>query len=97
MQFVFVFFLVVGYPLFPESPYYLLKKNKDLEARKMLERIHGRDDQSLIDAEVGRIKESIQTTQALEEQSGINGPPLFQCFKGVNLVRTTDTPVFAFC
>ena len=86
LQFAFVAALLVGYPFFPESPYYLLKKNKEDAARKALNRIHGSGDKDLIDAEVARIQELIDVSKTLEAVAGMDGPPIVQCFKGTNLV-----------
>ncbi|CAK7211314.1 hypothetical protein SBRCBS47491_001082 [Sporothrix bragantina] len=88
VQFVFVAVLLVGYPFFPESPYHLLKNNKEEQARRMLQKIHGNHDQGLIDAEVVRMKEGIAVARNLEEQANMNGPLIVQCFRGTNLKRS---------
>lgn len=86
LQFVFVAALILGYPFFPESPYYLVKRGQESKAKSSLERIHGRDDPGLIEAELARLQELIRTTRTLEDLAGMDGYPIVQCFKGTNLV-----------
>lgn len=86
LQFAFVFFLLIGYPFFPESPYYLLKKNNEEKATSSLRRIHGNADPGFIEAEVSRLQEVIRVGQNLEAAAGMDGRPFIQCFKGANLV-----------
>lgn len=86
-QFVFVLVLMIGYPFFPESPYYLLKNKNEERARKMLQRIHGNGMPELINAEIIRMNESIAISQVLEKEAKMDGPLILQCFKGTNLVR----------
>lgn len=86
-QFLVVALLLIAYPSFPESPYYLLTKDQPIKARKALEQIHGRGDQALIDAEMARISGSMRSSAALATAAGASGHPMVQCFKGTNLVR----------
>ncbi|KAF3762109.1 general substrate transporter, partial [Cryphonectria parasitica EP155] len=86
LQFAFVAALLLGYPFFPESPYLLLKKCQEERARKSLTRIHGSKDQALIDAELSRMKESIEVSAGLEAVAGMDGPPIIQVWKKSNLV-----------
>ena len=78
------------YPWFPESPSYLLRKGREEEARKSLNRIHGSGDQSLIKAEMIRIQSNITFDDELRAAAGAqsNKPKLVQCFIKPNLKRT---------
>lgn len=88
LQFAFVLVLVVGYPLFPESPYWCLKTGKDEKARKNLARAHGAFNVSLIEAEMTRIREEVRVSEEMKALAAQTGPPLLQCFKGTNIQRT---------
>lgn len=78
--------LLAFYIWFPESPYFLLKKNQSQKARRSLERIHGSNDQLLIDAEMERIQENVQFSENSLAQARLGGPLLFQAFQGTNRV-----------
>ncbi|EXJ80113.1 hypothetical protein A1O1_08255 [Capronia coronata CBS 617.96] len=89
LQLAFVVPLLVIYPWFPESPYYLFKRGKPEKARKALNRIHGSSDQALIDAEMHRIRSNFEYSESLRMAAAQDGTPLLvQCFKGPNLRRT---------
>lgn len=88
LQFVFVMILVGGYPVYPESPYYLLKKGHTEQARVALSHIHGSKDQTLIDAEEKRIASNVAFSEDVRATASRNGPLLVQCFQGTNLKRT---------
>jgi MFS family permease len=87
LQFVFCGILLVGYPFFPDSPFYFLNKNRPEKARRSLNRIHGSSDQRLIEAELVRLQDMVKTTRQMQELAGESGPPMLQAFKGKNLVR----------
>lgn len=81
--------LLLFYPWFPESPSYLLRKGREDQARKSLNRIHGSSDQALIDAEMIRIQSNITFDEELRAAgSESNKPKLLQCFVKPNLKRT---------
>lgn len=88
LQFAFVLVLVIGYPFFPESPYWCLKTGKDEKARKNLARTHGASNVSLIEAEITRIREEVRVSEEMKALAAQTGPPLLQCFKGTNIQRT---------
>jgi hypothetical protein len=88
LQFVFVAGLAVGFPFFPESPYWCLKVGKVERAYKSLARIHGAANTTLINAEVARIREEVRVSEEMKRLVAQTGPPLLQCFKGTNLKRT---------
>ena len=74
------------YPFFPESPYYLLQKGDIKRARESLVRMHGSDDQVLIDAEVTRIQSNVIASEEVKRAAQNNGPLVLQCFQGSNQV-----------
>jgi hypothetical protein len=78
--------LIVIYPWYPESPYFLIKKGRMEQARKSLNKIHGSDDQDLIEAELARITDVVQFSDAIQEAAATKGSLLAQCFQGPNLV-----------
>lgn len=51
----------------PESPYYLLIKNRHDEARQTLIKLKGTDDKDLIDSEMLRVKETVRETRENEK------------------------------
>lgn len=77
---------MVVYPFYPESPYYLIKKGRPEKAKNALERIHGRGDPVLIEAELARITSVVQFSQEIQEAAATKGSLLAQCFQGPNLV-----------
>jgi hypothetical protein len=87
MQYTFPGILLLVYPFFPESAYYLIKKGKKEAARKALFRVHGSSDQDMIDIEMKRIESNVRTSEELKKQAALNGPAFYQCFRGTNLVR----------
>ncbi|OCL04121.1 general substrate transporter [Glonium stellatum] len=88
LQFLYVAILLAVYPFFPESPYFLLQKGDAKRARESLVRIHGSDDQVLIDAEVARIQSNVIASEEVKRAAENKGPLLQQCFTGTNLKRT---------
>ena len=86
LQYAFPAVLLLGYPFFPESAYYLIKKGKIEAARMSLCRVHGSSDQEFIDIEMKRIENNVRTSEALNREAALNGPAFYQCFKGTNLV-----------
>ena len=88
IQFAFVAALLIFFPWFPESPYWHLQNGRPEKARGSLERIHGRSDGQLIDAEMERIVEDIRSSEELAAKAGASGPVYLQLFKGKNLVSS---------
>jgi hypothetical protein len=86
MNYFFPAVLLLGYPFFPESAYYLIKTGKIDAARKALLRVHGTKNQDLIAIEMKRIARDVETSDELARQAALNGPGLYQCFRGTNLV-----------
>ena len=92
LQFMFIIVLALGYPFFPESPYYLIMKDRDDDTvRKSLCRIHGSTDPGLIEAELIRIKANFAASQELNRLAGTDGHPLFQIFKPRHLVSLSES------
>ncbi|KAJ9611497.1 hypothetical protein H2200_004681 [Cladophialophora chaetospira] len=88
LQFVFIIILMVGYPFFPESPYWCLKVGKIEQARKCLNRMHGSSNQTLIEAELVRIREEVRVSEEMKAFAAQGGLPVLQCFQGTNIKRT---------
>jgi hypothetical protein len=83
--------LVIFYPFFPESPYYLLKHNKNDSARNSLERIWGKNDQELINAEMERIQANVEFSEGMIADAKLKGPLIVQAFQGTNRVCLHET------
>ena len=81
-------FLFVGTQL-PGEPYWLLKKGNTERARKCLTQIHGRRDESLIEAEMVRLQGVVKFSEDIKHAARTKGPLLLQCFQGTNLVSNT--------
>ncbi|CAK7229752.1 hypothetical protein SCUCBS95973_007334 [Sporothrix curviconia] len=89
LQFIYVLFLIIGYPFFPESPYFILSKKHDqAAAEKQLGRIYGHEDQALLAAEVVRIQKLVDDDEAAKRLVLAQGPPILQAFRGTNRKRT---------
>jgi Sugar (and other) transporter len=86
MQYFFPGILLLIFPFFPESAYYLIKRGKPAEARKALSRVHGGADQNLIDSEMARLEKNVRTSEELKKEANMHGPAFYQCFMGTNLV-----------
>ncbi|GAM42634.1 MFS transporter [Talaromyces pinophilus] len=80
--------LIVFYPFFPESPYYLLKNNKNESARNSLEKIWGKNDQELINAEMERIQANVEFSEGMIAEAKLKGPLIVQAFQGINRKRS---------
>ncbi|KAH8678391.1 general substrate transporter [Xylariales sp. PMI_506] len=73
--------LVLGAFLIPESPYFLIRKNRIEDANSSLSKLH-RGDQAQIEA-------TLQTIQdAIERQSEAGSSSFLECFKDTNWRRT---------
>ncbi|KAF5008259.1 hypothetical protein FDECE_5457 [Fusarium decemcellulare] len=94
--------LLLLYPWFPESPYWLIRENKKEKARRSLERMYGKRKQELIDHELNRLEEDVRMNT--EVQANLEGPHYtifgievgqeLECFRGTNLKRSI-TAMFA--
>jgi hypothetical protein len=92
IQYFFPIFLLLVYPFFPESPYWLIKKGKHEEARKSLNKIHNSKKQELVDFEMERLEKNVRLSEELARMTAAKGPAFFQLFQGTNLVP----PIFFF-
>lgn len=79
--------MLLGYPFFPESPYFYMTRAKPELARKSLLRIHGSKDQGLIESEMRRIETAARLSKEMAAAVAQHGPGWIQCLKGTNLVR----------
>ena len=84
MLYFFPAILIIAWPFFPESPYYLIKKGKIDAARKSLQRIHGSGDPEYIDIELKRITTNVQESDEFLKTVAASGPAFYQLFRGVN-------------
>ncbi|EON67630.1 hypothetical protein W97_06773 [Coniosporium apollinis CBS 100218] len=80
IQLFFSAFLLAGLPFVPETPWYLVRKNKDEEALRSLQRLWGKD------FDVSAKLAALQTT--IEEELQQKKASLVDCFRGTNLLRT---------
>jgi len=88
LQYLFPAILILIYPFFPESAYFLIKKGKYEEARKALNRTHGSSDQDLINVEMKRIEQNVHFSEELAKAAAIDGPLAWQCWRKTNRRRT---------
>ncbi|KAI5780041.1 general substrate transporter [Geopyxis carbonaria] len=82
-------FLLVILPFAPESPWYLLRKDKYEEARRSLERLHGKDNN--IDSKLIHIRETIAREDELSSSA-----TWMDCFRGTD-ARRTMVSIGVFC
>lgn len=88
LQFAFCAVLAIGWPFYPESPYWCLKTGKTDKARKSLIRMHGSSNMALVHAELERISEEVRVSEEMKALASQGGPPILQCLQGTNLRRT---------
>ncbi|KAL0932818.1 maltose permease [Colletotrichum truncatum] len=74
--------LAIGLPFLPESPTWLVIKNKHDKARRALQRLSGSHED--IDARLAQIVENVEA----ERQIAAEGATFIECFKGTNWRRT---------
>lgn len=86
LQYIFPIFLLIVYPFFPESPYWLIKKGRLEDARKSLNKIHGSDQQEYINIQMAQLEKNVQFSEELARMTAAKGPAFFQLFQGTNLV-----------
>lgn len=75
--------IIIAFSLAPESPVYLITNNKIDQARKVMLRIYGKDN----DVEA-RLANLIKTIREEDAQNKLERGTFFECFKGTNLKRT---------
>lgn len=74
-------FLGIGLPFAPESPWYLVRKNRLEDAKKALRTLYGPNTDI-----VPKLAAIVRTSEDELELSSSAG--WFDCFKGINLKRT---------
>ncbi|KAL4863630.1 hypothetical protein BDV12DRAFT_206335 [Aspergillus spectabilis] len=101
-MYIFPLILLIGWPLFPESPYWLVRQDKLAAARKSLKRMYGFNNESFYDTELQRMRS--ENLQAISLQGNLNNgqhrilgldfSAEAQCFRRTNRKRTL-TAIFA--
>lgn len=74
--------LALGLLFLPESPYWMVMKNKHDEARRALERLSSSSDN--IEARLVEIQQTVEAERRLSEQKA----SFLECFRGINGRRT---------
>jgi hypothetical protein len=90
--------LVVVWPFFPESPYWLVHERRFDDAKKSLQRTYGFDDEAFYDIEIRRLKEDVVLCEDImgeaksQRKTVLGFIPLptaeLECFEKKNLKRT---------
>lgn len=80
-QLAFVAILLLGWPWAPESPVWLVKKGRFVEAHQSLEKLWG------VKADIDAKVSALRTTIA-EEVSGGKEISYLECFRGTNRIRS---------
>jgi hypothetical protein len=86
IQYILPAILLAGSPFFPESAYYLIKKDEIQAAERALKRTHGSGDPTFLDIELKRLTENVRLSERLKKEAAIGGPLLYQCFREINFV-----------
>lgn len=84
LQLTFAAILLIGWPFAPESPFWLVRKGRTEDARRVLQKLYGNgiDIQSKLTA----LQVTVAEEQALKEQGKESG--LLDAFRGTNRIRT---------
>ncbi|EQB56310.1 hypothetical protein CGLO_03688 [Colletotrichum gloeosporioides Cg-14] len=86
-MFFFPSLVLIFFPWFPESPYFLLKHKNDKDgALNALLRLYGPSNRQLAEMQVAKMESALQSTEALNHSE--NRFNYIQLFKGKNLQRT---------
>ena len=83
IQWVWPVVLLIGLPFAPESPYWLIRKNRKEDARKALEKLSSSKHRPDIDSVLVMIEQTDLLEQELESTT-----TYMDCIKGANLPRT---------
>ncbi|RMJ10737.1 hypothetical protein CDV36_009624 [Fusarium kuroshium] len=102
-MYFFPLILTIAWPFFPESPYWLVRRGRNADAKKALRRIYGFKEDEYYDIEVCRIEEEIRIANErhgnLDDLPprrllGVNVQLEAECFNTANRKRTF-TAIFA--
>ncbi|KAK9329564.1 hypothetical protein V1520DRAFT_278984 [Lipomyces starkeyi] len=88
LQFLFPALGYAGYLFFAESPYWLLSRDMDDDARKALRKLYGSNYQEFRDIEFDRLSENVRFSTNLRRMANEGGLAVLKCFRGTNLKRT---------
>ena len=97
-MYIYPLLLVIVWPFFPESPYWLVREGRLDDAKKSLRRMYGFDDEEFYDIELRRFKEDVALCEDIQGDSkrrrrtalGVIPLPTaeLECFEKKNLKRT---------
>ncbi|KZO96263.1 maltose permease [Calocera viscosa TUFC12733] len=91
IQWVFPVLILLGLPFIPESPWYFVRKEDDVKAKRSLQRLIGNTGADL-DLHLAQIKETIELEERLAGQA-----KWIDLFKGTDLRRTWITAMVFVC
>jgi len=96
-MYMFPVILITIWPIFPESPYWLVRQGRSAQARASLRRVYGIKDEAFYDIELDRMAEehrvtaaAVETVKASQHETflGLNISTGLECFRGQNRKRT---------
>lgn len=97
-MYVFPLLLIVVWPFFPESPYFLVREGRYDQAKRSLRRMYGINNDDFYDIEVKRIQEDVELCDEIVGSSPQTTKTLLgflpnpaaelQCFERKNVKRT---------
>lgn len=97
-MYIFPLLLLVVWPFFPESPYFLVREGKITQAKSSLRRMYGMDNEEFYDIEVRRLQEDVKLCEEITGSGPQQTKTFFgfipnpaaelQCFERKNLKRT---------
>lgn len=86
-MFIYPTIAILLFPLFPESPYFLLNKKNDPDAaRAALYKLYGKNKHETVEAQLTRMQQSIKTAESLMHTTRTGS--FWQVFQGQNFKRT---------
>jgi len=95
-MYIFPGILIIVWPFFPESPYWLVRQGRSAQARASLRRVYGIKDEAFYDIELDRIQEEHRVTSTLHTVKashhrtflGLDASAVMECFDIQNRRRT---------
>ncbi|KAL4954557.1 general substrate transporter [Aspergillus filifer] len=99
-QYIFPLILIAGWAFFPESPYWLIRRENLTRAKNELRKVYGANDDAFYDIEIRRMEEEVRIASEIQRTTdrqtflGIDIAAELDCFTGTNRKRTF-TAIFA--